>query len=211
MKLVLGLVAVLLMGSAVPALAQRGPETSLGFHLGTARIQSDDVFDNETKIQNPTVLGVTAGMRQGTLGGEISVDWISVDLRDKIKYAEVTLIPILLTAEIHSVAADSAFDPYILIGVGYYLNSARASSEAKSLAASSGDSNFKVGLDNAVGIHLGLGTNIKVSSSIAFAINWRYTFMDTDLTIKGSGSSVSDTLSVNGFVLTAGLKYLLPR
>jgi opacity protein-like surface antigen len=206
MMRIFGLVAVLVFGLAVPAMALIGPETSVGVRLGTGFYQSDTVFDNNTDIKNPTVVGVTAGIRQGRLGAEISVDWISMNLETDIKVAEVTMTPILLTLQFHPVEEDATIDPYLGLGVGYYINSAQASSEAK---ASSGVS--KVEMDNSVGFHLGVGANMKVSSALAFVIDARYAFTNADVTFKGGGLSNTDTLAVNGVVVTAGLKYLFPK
>jgi outer membrane protein W len=147
-------------------------------------------------------------MRQGLLGGEISVDQISVDLKTDIKEAKVTMIPILLTAQFHPTEGDAPFDPYFGLGVGYYINSASASSEAKK---QSGASDYKVETKDSVGFHLAVGANMKISSVVGFVIDARYAFTSTDLTVKGSGFSDTDTLNVNGLVVTAGLKYFFPK
>jgi len=211
MKLIWGLVAALVLGSAAPSLALLGPETSVGIRVGSGSFQSDDVFGVTTDIKSPIVLGVTAGMRQGNLGGEISVDQITVDLKTDIKEATVTMIPILLTAQFHPAEDNDPFDPYIGLGVGYYINSAEASSEAKAGAAAFGVSNYKVEADNSVGFHLAVGANMRISSAVAFVIDARYAFMSTDLTLKGGGFSDSDTIKINGLVVTAGLKYFFPK
>ncbi|MBI3995272.1 MAG: outer membrane beta-barrel protein [Nitrospirae bacterium] len=208
MKRIWGLAAVLVLGSAAPSLALLGPETSIGIRVGTGIFQSDKVFGETTDIESATVLGVTAGMRQGKLGGEISVDQISVDLKTNIKEAEVVVVPILLTVHFHPMEEEAPFDPYLGAGVGFYKNSAHASSEARK---SSGISVYKVVMDDSVGFHLAVGANLKVSSVVAFVVDARYAFTSTDLTVKGFSSSVSDTLSVNGLVVTAGLKYLFPK
>jgi hypothetical protein len=211
MKRILGLVAVLVLGSAAPSLALLGPETSVGIRVGSGVFQSDKVFGSTTDIQSPIVLGATAGMRQGHLGGEISVDQITVDLKSNVKWAKLTMIPILLTAQFHPMEDDTPFDPYFGVGVGYYINSASASSEAKAEAASFGVSNYKVELDNSVGFHLAVGANMKVSSVVAFVVDARYAVTSTDMTLKGGGSSISDSINLNGLVVTAGLKYLFPK
>jgi opacity protein-like surface antigen len=211
MKRIFGLVAVLVFGLAVPAMALIGPETSVGVRLGTGFYQSDDVFDTNLDFKNPTVVGVTAGIRQGHLGAELSVDWISMNLESDIKQAKLTTTPILVTFQFHPAEEDATIDPYLGLGVGYYINSASASSEAKNVAASLGVPDYKVEVDNAVGFHLGVGANMKVSSALAFVIDARYAFMNTDFRVKGTGLSDSDTLSVNGFVVTAGLKYFFPK
>jgi hypothetical protein len=208
MKRILGLVAVLVLGSPAPSLALLGPETSVGIRVGSGLFQSDKVFGSTTDIQSPIVLGATAGMRQGHLGGEISIDQISVDLKTDIKEAKLTMIPILLTAQFHPMEDDTPFDPYFGVGVGYYINSASASSEAKTL---SGVSDYKIAADNSVGFHLAVGANMKVSSVVAFVVDARYAFTSTDLTVKGGGFSDSGSINVNGLVVTAGLKYLFPK
>lgn len=206
MKRILGLVAVLVLGSAAPSLALLGPETSVGIRVGSGAFQSDKSFDQTIKIESPIVLGATAGMRQGHLGGEISVDQISVDLKTDFKWAKMTMIPILLTAQFHPMENNDPFDPYFGLGVGYYFNSATASSEAKTQP---GFSDLKA--DNSVGFHLAVGANMKVSSAVAFVVDARYAFTSTDLTVKGGGFSDSDTLNVNGLVVTAGVKIFFPK
>jgi opacity protein-like surface antigen len=209
MKHLWGLAAVwvLVLGSATPSLALLGPERSVGIRVGTGLYQSDTVFGMDTDIDNPIVLGATAGMRQGHLGGEISVDTISVDLKTDIKLATLTMIPILLTAQYHPGEDNSPFDPYLGLGVGYYINSASASSEAKA----SGLSISEVEADDSVGFHLAVGANMKVSSVVAFAVDARYALTSMDLTKKGGGLSDTDSLNVNGLVVTFGLKYLFPK
>lgn len=211
MNRIWSLVAVLVLGSAAPSLALLGPETSVGIRVGTGAYQSSTVFSTTTDIQNPIVLGVTAGMRQGHLGGEISVDQISVNLKTDIKWASMTMTPILLTAQFHPMEDSGPLDPYFGAGVGYYINSARASSEAKADAAAFGISNYKVQADNSVGFHLAVGANMKISSAVAFVVDARYAFASTDLSVKGGGISDSDTLKLNGLVVTAGLKYFFPK
>jgi OmpW family len=208
MKHIWGLAAVLVLGSAGPSLALLGPETSVGVRVGTGVYQSDTVFGETTDIENPIVLGATAGMRQGYLGGEISIDQITVDLKTNIKEAKVTMIPILLTAQFHPSEDDAPFDPYFGVGVGYYINSASASSEAKAM---SGVSGYKLEVDNSVGFHLAVGANMKISSVVAFVVDARYAFTSTDLTKKGGGSSNTDSINLNGLLVTAGVKYLFPK
>jgi len=202
------LAVVFVLGSAAPSLALLGPEKSVGIRIGTGIFQSDTVFGTNTDIDNPIVLGATAGMRQGHLGGEISVDTISVDLKTDIKKATLTMIPILLTAQYHPGEDNAPFDPYIGLGVGYYINSASATSEAK---AASGVSNYKVEADDSVGFHLAVGANMKVSSVVAFVVDARYALTSTDLTVKGGGLSDTDSFNVNGLVVTFGVKYLFPK
>jgi hypothetical protein len=204
MKRIWGLVAVLVLGSAAPSLALLGPETNVGIRVGSGAFQSDKAFGQTIDIQSPIVLGVTAGMRQGHLGGEISIDQISVDLKTDIKWAKMTMVPILLTAQFHPMEDDAPFDPYFGLGVGYYINSAHASSEAKALSG-------EVKADDSVGFHLAVGANMKVSSVIAFVVDARYAFTSTDLTSKRGGSSKSDSINLNGLVVTAGLKYFFPK
>ena len=211
MKRIWGLVAVLVLGSAAPSLALLGPQTSVGVRVGTGVFQSDTVFGADADIESVIVLGVTAGMRQGNFGGEISVDQISVDLKTYIKQAEITMIPILLTGQFHPMEEDDPFDPYFGAGVGYYINSASASSEAKAVVASRGGSDYKVEVDNSVGFHMAVGANMEVSSVVAFVIDARYALTSTDLTLKASSFSDSDSINLNGLAVTAGLKYFFPK
>jgi len=206
MKRIFGLAAVLVFGLAAPAMALIGPETSVGVRVGTGFYQSDTVFDTSTDIKNPTVVGVTAGIRQGHLGAELSVDWISMNLETDVKVAELTMTPILVTLQFHPIEEDATVDPYVGLGVGYYINSVHPSSEAKSQLGVSGYQ-----MDNSVGYHLSVGANMKVSSAVAFVIDARYAWTNGDLTVKGGGLSNTDTLNVDGLVVTAGLKYLFPK
>lgn len=202
MKRILGLVAVMVLGSAAPSPALLGPEKSVGIRVGSGSFQSDSVFGSTTDIESPIVLGATAGMRQGHLGAEISLDRITVDLKTSSKWAELTMMPILLTAQFHPTENDAPFDLYFGAGVGYYLNSA---------SASSGASGSKVEADDSVGFHLAVGANMKVSSVVAFVVDARYALTSTDLTLKGGGTSTSDSINLNGLVVTAGLKYFFPK
>ncbi|HUK56638.1 MAG TPA: OmpW family outer membrane protein [Nitrospiria bacterium] len=211
MKRIVSLVAILMLGPAAPAHALIGPETSLGVRLGTGVFQRNNLFGEATDIQNPTVVGLTAGIRQGRLGGEISADWISADLETGIKVADLTVTPILLTAQFHPVVEDTPFDPYFGVGMGYYINSARAGAETKAKKAASGIPNYSVQADNSVGVHFGVGANVKISSALAFAIDARYAFVNTRLNEKGGGFSDGSTLNMSGLVATVGLKYYFPK
>ena len=216
MRLTWGLVAVLVMGTATPSLALEGPETSVGIRVGLGSFTSYGGFGPTTEIKDPMVLGVTAGIRRGPLGIEISAEKTKLDMVTDIKEATVTMIPILFTPQIHWEKADAPIseilaaplDNYIGAGVGYYINSAKAGSEAQE---ASGFTDYKVTAKNSVGLHLAVGTNIKVSSAVAIALDARYFFADADLTVKGGGISNTHPTGLIGFVLTAGLKYIFPK
>ena len=208
MKRILGFAAALVLGAAAPSLALLGPETSVGIRMGSGSFESATVFGESTDIESPVVLGLTAGMRKDNIGWEISVEKITVDLETDIKEAELTMIPILLTLQIHPTEGAPQFDPYLGGGIGYYFNSAKPSSEAKAL---SGVPNYKVEVDDSIGFHLVVGGNLKVTSAVAFAIDARYALTSTDLTLKGGSPVFSDTININGLIVTAGLKYFFPK
>ncbi len=202
--------ATLLLGYAAPAFALLGPETSLGARIGGGSFQGDTISGQSIDFKNPTSVGVVAGIRQERIGGELSVDWIKTNVEGDVRLAEAMLIPILLTAQFHLLDPGATqIDPYLGVGVGYYLNSANTSSEAKKKFGS----DFKAELDNAVGFHFGAGVNFKATTAVVFALDLRYALVSTDLTQKGSGASAvgAETVSLNGLMFTAGVKYLFPK
>ena len=193
------------------------PETSLGIRVGTGLFQSSNTFDTTTHFSTPTILGLVAGIRQQDIGLELSVDWLKTNLKTGIKEGTLTSIPILLTAQLHPMwQEEGAFDPYIGIGGGYYINSFHPSSEAKEAQAADGIDDYDASVDDNVGLHLSAGANMKISTVFAFTIDARYTFLSrTTVNAKGiaSGSpfSDSDSLKLNGFFFTIGAKYLFPE
>lgn len=206
---------ILFFGSAWQALALLGPEVSIGVRIGASVFQEDEVFDTDTEINTAPVLGLVAGIRQGQLGGELSLDRMKTDIETDIKEGELTIVPVLLTAQFHFLEEAKSFDPYIGLGVGYYLNSFSTSSEAKASATAAGLDNYDVEVENAVGFHINLGANMKVSNALAFTIDARYAIAETDIeqkgTITGIPLTISDDLSLDAFVITGGVKYIFPK
>lgn len=208
MNRMITIVVVLVFGMASPSPALMRPELSLGVRLGTGVFESNKAFGEDTDIENATVIGATVGLRKGPVGGEIAVDRIVVDLKTDIDKGDLRMIPILLTAHWHPLPEERPLDLYLGAGVGYYLNSAHASSEARDLASPLG---YSLRADDAVGFHLAVGANIKASSAFAFVVDARYAFMSTDLKIDEGPFTDSSNLDLNGLIITGGVKYLFPR
>lgn len=211
---VLFTVLILFLGTSSQTWALLGPDVSLGVRAGLSTFQGGDVFDSDTDFDTASALGLTFGVRQGRLGGELSVDWMETDLGTDINEGELTIVSILLTAQYHLLRKVPVVDPYIGLGVGYHLNSFDTSSESKALAAADGTSNFAVETDDTVGFHISGGTNIKFTTALAFTIDARYVFSKPDIEQKGNISgvpfSLDDELKTNAFVITGGLKYTFP-
>ena len=209
---VLFTVLILFLGTSSQTWAFLGPDLSLGVRAGLSTFQGDDVFGADADFDTASTLGLTFGIRQGRLGGELSVDWMETDLETDINEGELTIVSLLLTAQYHLLRKVPVVDPYIGLGVGYHLNSFDTSSESKALAAADGINNFDVETDNIVGFHINGGTNIKLTTALPFTIDARYVFSKPDIAqtgnISGGPFPLNDELKTNAFVITGGLKYI---
>lgn len=197
MKRIILLALGLWLGFAAPSWALLRPEISLGARVGLALFDEDDALDAEVELDQAPVLGATLGIRQRQFGGELSVDWIDTDLDGPAgEVGELRTIPILITGRFHFLAEDSGFDPYAGLGVGYYLNDfdARGADD--------------VDIDNAVGFHLNVGANLRITSALSVALDARYVVAQAD---ADAGGGTSAEVSLNSIVATAGVRYSFPR
>ena len=174
---------ILLFATTSETWALFGPELSLGVRVGQSSFK-------ESEMDSATTVGVTVAVRQGQWGGQLSVDWMSADLDTSTKTEELKIVPILATAQFHFLNQDYQLDPYIGLGVGYYLNSF--------------DSNT-LDADNSAGFHISGGTSVKISEALAFTIEALYALTQTDLDNAG------DTLDLDALTITGGVKYIFPR
>lgn len=183
-------------GMVAPSWALMRPEISLGARVGMALFEDDEIGGTDAELDQAPVLGVTLGIRQRQFGGELSIDWIESDLdASSGRIGALRTIPVLLTGRFHFLPEDSGFDPYLGLGVGYYLNDFDA--------AGAGD----LDIDNTVGVHLNAGANLRVTTALGVALEARYVAAEADAETPG----VTDELDLGGFVVTAGVRYSFPR
>ena len=186
---------ILTFTTAGQAWALLGPELSIGFRVGGAIFQEDEVGGIDTDLENANVLGLVAGVRQGPFGVELSVEWIVTDLDRTTNLGELKTVPVLLTAQYHPVPKILPIDPYLGIGIGYYINSFDSSTPT----------DFEV--DDTVGFHISAGANLKITTALAVTVDARYAFADSNLDDKLTGKS--DDIDLNAIVVTAGLKFMI--
>ena len=188
--------AVLIFSLSTQAHALLGPDISLGIRFGLSGFDEDDAFGTGVELSSAPLVGVMAGIRQDHLGLELSVEWMVADLEATAKIGELTTIPIMITGQYHILPKISPVDPYLGLGIGFYINSFEAESPGLSEE-----------VDPTVGFHVSAGVNAMVSTALALTVDVRAAFAKTDITIGG----VRDDLSLNAFLVTGGIKYFLPN
>lgn len=189
-------VAVLFVVFLIPAGTARafgGPELSLGLRVGTSFYQDDKISGDTVKFDRANVLGVTAGIRQGRLGGELSVDWLRSDLKNSGDLGQLKSLPVLLTGQFHLLGPGAGLDPYIGAGVGYYVNS-----------FDSKGSGGNATVDDAVGFHAAAGASLNITSAVALTFDLRYALSESDY---NAGAS-SEKLKADAIVALVGARYI---
>jgi hypothetical protein len=174
-----------------------GPELSLGVRIGGSVFQDEKLSGMDTEIDTASSIGLMAAIRQGRWGGQLSVDWLAPDLETDTDLGELTIIPVLLTAQYHLLDEERAIDPYVGLGVGYYANSFDTS-----------DGIGKIEAEDSAGFHLSGGTSVKISEALAFVFEALYAFTKVDL---DSATTFDDDLSLRVLMITGGVKYNFPR
>ena len=189
--------AVFVFSLSTQAHALLGPDISLGIRFGLSGFTEDDAFGTGVELSSAPLVGVSLGVRQGPLGLELSADWMQADLEDNTtKIGELTTVPILITGQYHILPKISPVDPYLGLGIGFYINSFEAVDNA-----------LTDEVDPTVGFHLSAGVNVMVSTALALAVDARMSFAKTDITV----GAVKDDLDLNAFLVTGGIKYFLPN
>jgi len=120
-----------------------------------------------------------------------------------IEAGNLTITPVTLTARVH-IPTGTAFYPYIGAGIGYYFNDLNRNE------AFWWDANDKLDLDDCLGYHFNLGTDIffNDAKNVALNIDLRYTWIEADVNYSGPTLG-SGTLSahLDSFISSMGLKY----
>jgi outer membrane protein len=186
---------ILLLSASGPCWAYFGPALSVGVHMGISNIQNDKISGETASFDRANIVGLSAGIRQGSVGAELAVDWMSTDLTADSFSGSLKTTPVLMTAQYHFLPEDFILDPYLGAGVGYYLNSF------------DGDKNVKGVVDDAVGFHLAGGANALITTAVAIGVDLRYAFTESDLKLDGARSK----LRQDGLVVTGGIKYIFPH
>lgn len=186
---------VIFFGISSQAHALLGPDISVGLRFGLSSFSEDDVFGSDVDLASAPLIGAVAGVRGDHLGLELSADWMVTDVESTSDLGELTIIPIMLTGQYHILPKISPADPYLGLGVGFFLTSFDRDSP--------GDSD----VDPAVGFHLNAGVNVMVTTALALNVDARAVFGETDFTF----GSAKDEVSLNSFLVTGGLKYFLPN
>lgn len=93
------------------------------------------------------------------------------------------------------VPVNQYFTPYAVAGIGAYYTSYDVSGIASEIGFDD-DSTFNVGY------HLGFGTEIPITSSIALSADYRYLFLNTD-----NNEESFDGADFNGNIISAGLMF----
>jgi opacity protein-like surface antigen len=174
-----------------------GPELSLGVRIGGSVFQDEKLSGMDTEIDTASSIGLTAAIRQGRWGGQLSVDWMSPDLEADTDLGELTIIPVLVTAQYHLLDEKMPIDPYVGLGVGYYANSFDTSDGIPDIEA-----------EDSAGFHISGGTSVKISEALAFVFEALYAFTKVDL---DSASTFDDDITLKTFLITGGVKYIFPR
>jgi hypothetical protein len=215
---------MLLVGSSGPALAAANLENSVGLRFGTFHFENGSASEPELRTSHSPVRGITIGTRWNRLSLELSADWLKANYEQTwitafavlpilvvgtVEQVNRTLIviPILLTGQVHLLAEPGPVDPYLGVGGGYY----RILPRSLTLVSNQG---IEAEIDDTFGFHVGLGVNIKASRVIAFSIDTRYAVAKTNIHFKSSIGSLtpdSETLHLNGFVTTFGIKYYFTK
>ena len=145
---------------------------------------------------------------------ELSADYVEPDVDLKIRIpGELTRIvvgvgdfeqhPILLTARTHF-STNPKVNPYVGVGIGYYLNDFDSSDFVNSVMPPGG----KIDVDNSIGFHINTGVEIFLDEHFAFNLEMKYLWNKTDLKFKAPGYWTEEvSIDLNTFVTGVGFKY----
>ncbi len=129
---------------------------------------------------------------------ELSVDYIESDLDSlDITIGELEQVPILLTARTH-LSTNPKVNPYLGIGLGYYLND---------FDLSDSPSGVKVDPDDTFGFHINAGVEYFVNEHFALNLDFKYIWNDVDFIFKDSGTRWKTEFDLDTFYTGVGIKY----
>lgn len=167
--------------------------SGLGIGLGYIS-PKDDVIDSGTIPSINYTYGINSNFAVELSLGRAVLD---VDV-----LGEFTIIPLQLTAQ-YRIPSGTA-SPYLGAGVGYYFNS--------DIEDSLPGVSWKVENDDSFGYHVNAGVDIFLNKNIAFNLDARYFWAETDTTAKitsgGVTTEMSDTQDLDSSIIGAGIKYL---
>ena len=139
---------------------------------------------------------------------ELSADYIETDVDLKINNTIVgdcdfKQYPILLTARSHF-STNPKVNPYVGVGIGYYLNDFDSSDFVDSLLPPG----VKLEIDNSIGFHINTGVEIFLDEHFAFNLELKYLWNKTDMILQAPGYlTEKDSIDLNIFVTGVGFKY----
>lgn len=138
---------------------------------------------------------------------ELSADYIKTDVELSAlglsgDAGEIKQIPVLLTGRIHADLSRKA-SPYLAAGVGYVFNDIDTNPTTAEFIYGSG-AEFDV--DNSFAFHVGAGIEVFLSDNIAFNLDLKYIWTETEASVNVSGFESVD-FDLNPFVAGLGIKY----
>jgi len=116
---------------------------------------------------------------------------------------ELSVIPIQLSLQWHY-PVNEKISPYIFGGLGYYINRFTVDKELSEF--------LEEDIENAVGVHFGIGMDYIISNHVAFTSDVRYSVVKTEgtWTIKAETpvSGKINDVNLNAFQFGIGIRYL---
>jgi outer membrane protein len=129
---------------------------------------------------------------------ELSIDYAESDLDYlDITMGELEQVPILLTARTH-LSTNPNVNPYLGIGLGYYLNDFDLSDSSQFV---------KVDPDDGFGFHLSAGVEYFVNEHFALNLELKYIFNEVDFIFKTPGDRWKEAVDLDTFYTGVGIKY----
>jgi outer membrane protein len=139
---------------------------------------------------------------------ELSGNYVKTDVNLKVNHAatyigEAEQTPILLAARTHF-STNPKFNPYVSVGVGYFLNDYELSASA----SSSIPVGSVVDVEDSIGWFLGTGVEYFINEHFALNLDFKYLFNNTDIKLKSSDESwLEESIGLDLFTFGAGLKF----
>ena len=139
---------------------------------------------------------------------ELSGNFVDTDVNLNVNgvsanIGEIEQIPILLSARTHF-STNPKINPYVSVGVGYFLNDY----DLSSLASSSIPTGYIVDVDDSFGWFLGTGVEFFLNEHFALNLDFKYIFNNIDVKLKSPDELwIEESVSSDLFTLGAGLKF----
>ncbi len=139
---------------------------------------------------------------------ELSVDYVETDVDLEsfgiaLNIGEMEQVPILLTARTHF-STNPKINPYLGIGVGYYLNDF----DLSGLMLSVLPTGYELDPDDSFGFHINGGVEIFFDEHFAFNLDLKYIWNETDVQEKVPGYLTEEfSVDLDTFYAGVGFKY----